>query len=187
MGHGKLCRSEVCDYLSKKVYDFQRFFFAFWVKMQIFANVCGRPQPPSVSLWESLGAFLEVFGCLSGNLWKLVGASLGVFGCLWEPLKAIGSLWEPLGSFGNHWEPLGTALFVVSIWKAGPSPIRRLQQGFPRFLRLRDRKGCSRNFRVASITCCEHLKGWTLADSEAAERLSSFWGLSEEMDFCGES
>ncbi len=38
-----------------------------------------------------------------------------------------------------------------------------------------------------SITCCEHFKGWTLADSEPAERVSSLCGLSDEMDLCGES
>jgi hypothetical protein len=30
-----------------------------------------------------------------------------------------------------------------------------------------------------SIICCEHLKGWTLADSETAERVSSLCGQSD--------
>jgi hypothetical protein len=45
-----------------------------------------------------------------------------------------------------------------------------------------------------SITCCEHFKGWTLADSEPAERVSSLCGQTERVrsaidqrDLCGES
>ncbi len=69
VGTGNSGLRKVSEYVSrKKVWDHPGVFFAFLIKMQIFANVCGRPQPPSVSLWESLGAFLEVFGCLSGNL-----------------------------------------------------------------------------------------------------------------------
>jgi hypothetical protein len=127
-----------------------------------------------------LGAFLETFESLWEPLWESLGAS----GSLWKPLGAFGSLWEALGTIGSLWgqhyllwaferlDPrrfggcskgflvssvyeIGKAaagisslraLPAASIWRAGPSPIRRLQRGFPHF-----------------------------------------GGLSEEMDFCGES
>jgi len=43
----------------------------------------------------------------------------------------------------------------------------RMLREFPRFLRLRE-----------SITCCEHLKGWTLADLATAAGVSSLRGRS---------
>ncbi len=78
--------------------------------------------------------------------------------------------------------------------------IRRLQRGFPhcvdrttsdsgdrpegsllgKLRKLREIRGLRELKESLSITCCEHLKGWSLGDSEAAERVSSLCGQSDE-------
>jgi ribosomal protein S27AE len=106
--------------------------------MQIFANVCVSPQPPSGSIMvpgdvqratangpeprrsdsgHRPGSPLRgiLAPGISASFWEPLGASgslcepLGASGSLWEPLGASGSLWEPLGASGSLWEPLGTS------------------------------------------------------------------------------
>ena len=53
------------------------------------------------------------------------------------------------------------------------------------FLPLRKSRGCSGGFLVAGITCCEHLKGWTLADLKAAAGVTSLRGRSDDVTVVG--
>jgi hypothetical protein len=46
--------------------------------------------------------------------------------------------------------------------------------------KLREIKGLRELKESFSITCCEHLKRWSLGDSEAAERVSSLCGQNDE-------